>query len=337
MDVNFSSLLAKQVLHYLQHEFHNRALLYLAVSEYLKYHRPSAIKCMGANMLDHGMVMYETFKKSLPVEHQPLFFHYPVGLAWPVPFRNTSRSPDLIMVSGELDVDIYKGMLGDHADIKIIGFGKNSEIPGFKKQHDFRDSMKHLGISAVKRFNAFYVSSGVIRGFVSSGEHYALACLLIQYAMNHRDFHLIIKPHPSELVHVWKSILESHGNPQSVTLARQSINPYHCVNVCNLVITKFSTLAVEAMEFEKPVITVALDGERNFVDIFEDAVEKFYDTGSLVSRLNEITASPDKFEHWKKQRINIQNEYLPRKMLRPETSVEKNIADQLIKHIKIAR
>ena len=66
-------------------------------------------------------------------------------------------------------------------------------------------------------------------------------------------------------------------------LIDKNMLPYHALNAADLLITKFSTIALEAMLFKRPVVSILLDGEERF-RIYGDAVER----ANSLEALNEI-------------------------------------------------
>jgi len=59
--------------------------------------------------------------------------------------------------------------------------------------------------------------------------------------------------------------------------------PFHALNAADLLITKLSTIALEAMLFKRPVVSILLDGGGRF-RIYGDAVE----CADSVEALHEI-------------------------------------------------
>lgn len=79
---------------------------------------------------------------------------------------------------------------------------------------------------------------------------------------------LLIKPHPSETdLSIYQPLLR-HKN---VVLSKD-INLYKLLNVCDLIITKNSTTAMEAAALNKPIIVLNLSGEPDVVDYVKDGI-----------------------------------------------------------------
>jgi len=79
---------------------------------------------------------------------------------------------------------------------------------------------------------------------------------------------LFIKPHPSETdLSIYQPLLR-HDN---VVLSKD-INLYKLLNVCDLIITKNSTTAMEAAALNKPIIVLNLSEEPDAVDYVKDGI-----------------------------------------------------------------
>jgi glycosyltransferase involved in cell wall biosynthesis len=77
------------------------------------------------------------------------------------------------------------------------------------------------------------------------------------------DKRLVIKLHPDENMAIYRRILSNIGDDKTVVC--RDTDTYELLNSCDLLITFYSTVALEAMLFNKPVITANLFGKS---DIF---------------------------------------------------------------------
>ncbi len=67
---------------------------------------------------------------------------------------------------------------------------------------------------------------------------------------------LVIKLHPDENIDIYQKILR--GTSDDKTIICRDTDTYELLNACDLLITFYSTVALEAMLFDKPVITLNL-------------------------------------------------------------------------------
>lgn len=72
---------------------------------------------------------------------------------------------------------------------------------------------------------------------------------------------LVIKLHPSEKITEYQGMLERIGNSKAIIC--QKINLYGLLKACDLLMTVHSTVALEAMILNKPVITINLTGKHD--------------------------------------------------------------------------
>jgi CDP-glycerol glycerophosphotransferase (TagB/SpsB family) len=68
---------------------------------------------------------------------------------------------------------------------------------------------------------------------------------------------LVIKPHPQEDATCYQRIAAGMDG----VIVRQKVDIYELLHACDLLITGYSTVALEAMLFNKPVITINLTGK----------------------------------------------------------------------------
>ena len=120
---------------------------------------------------------------------------------------------------------------------------------------------------------------------------------------------LLVKPHPGHHEGIVEEMIK-HGNDlKNVFLINKKMLPYHALNAADLLITKFSTLGIEAMIFEKPVISVILDLEERW-QIYQDAATYVFDAKKMYEFLEKIVHHNGFFLQWKKSQIRNQKEFL---------------------------
>ena len=336
VNVPLGEILWPFIIRFIDEDFLFRLFLFFSSHNYLRHNKPVAVKTWGENILFFGLLFFNVLKEINNKEktQRPIVFHYPVGITMENPYYDSIDEPDLLFVSGKIDAKISLAYLNNNTNVIVSGFGQNSKIIIFKKKYNYEDSKNILQIYNSLDYNIFYAPFGIVRGWISPVEHIRVAESLIKFALLHKNISLIVKPHPAEDELFWFDLLSKFGNISNIYLIDKNKSPYHCINICDFVITKFSTIALEAMDFEKPVISVVLDGEKKFLNIFEDGVEKFTDIESLILFMDDIISDSVKFKIWKKRRLIAQKKFLPKKMYKPKKSVEKIIVDSVIEGIE---
>jgi hypothetical protein len=336
-DVNLGPALWPYVQLFLSRDLAIRLVCQEALRSYFQREQPLALRTWGENIVEFGLIAYEILHDPTmyPYARRPLIFDYPVGLMAPNPYLDCTRIPDRIFVSGELDRVMYADHGAPAANIVVAGFGRAGELAEFRNATTRDKSRRQLGLASPPAYSIFYVPSGVLRGYMSAQEHVRMASSLIALARGRSDCELLIKPHPSESMASWDMLLQELGGPgKAVRLIDKEVSALHCVNAADLVVTKFSTVALEAMELDRPVISVALDAETRFQGIFEESVVKMSDCESLTAFVTELFDAPDRFAAWVQERRVIQRQFLPKKMHRPEVSVEAEIVARLMESLQ---
>lgn len=103
-----------------------------------------------------------------------------------------------------------------------------------------------------------------------------------------QDTTLLIKPHPSEDEAWHKELLKELGANNAVVVDRHYCTP-KTLFVCDLMITSYSTTAMEAMVLNKPVITIDLEDEtENFPYAKSGATIGVFDAVDLLPAINDV-------------------------------------------------
>jgi len=332
--VHLGGLLRPVVRRFLATHLLSRLFLYCAAKRYLERITPAALRTWGENILEPGIIFHELLKEGQRVDgkRNTLVFDFAVGINLPIPYCNMERRPDLVMLISEKDRDIYEMNMGKSDNTAVVGFGRASLIQDFKRQFTVENSLEVLSVP-LGRYNIFYVPSGYLRGHISPKEHESVATCLIDFAVSSPDTTFIIKPHPAESELFWQDLLDHYRHPANVHLIDKRESPYHCINVSDVVITKSSTLALEAMEFGKVIISVVLDREKRFQEIYGGAAETFTDLDALVSFLGNITSTEETFESWKQGRLRIQDAIRPKLLHKVDVPVEEVIVDRVVQSL----
>ena len=122
---------------------------------------------------------------------------------------------------------------------------------------------------------------------------------------------------------------------ENVFMIDKKISVFHCNNATDLLITKFSTIAIEAMYLKKPVISVILDGENKF-RIYGDAAEYMDDGEDLKKLMNRLVNDDDYILQWTSNLNENVEVFLMNNFFRPihmkPSELGANAIDKLIKH-----
>ncbi|MBN1133412.1 MAG: UDP-N-acetylglucosamine 2-epimerase [Methanosarcinaceae archaeon] len=108
---------------------------------------------------------------------------------------------------------------------------------------------------------------------------------------NMTDKQLVIKLHPAEVLSTRKKIIDkicTEFNVENVKITKEA-NLYEILNISNVILTEFSTTALEAMILDKPVITINLTGESDRMPYAKSgAAIGVYDEQELLPAIESV-------------------------------------------------
>jgi len=281
-------------------------VLYKALKEFFKCHAPLAIKFWGAAALREGYLA----RISLSPKNRPLVFFYALGAIYNGPYDEIESHIDLMFVAGEIQKKIAikaNNVPADH--IQVCGQSRYEGIQGFKNLHDRATSRGFLGIPDGYSMHVLFDSQYIIRGFISVAEQAMTLNALLNFAAKYPSAALLVKPHPCHHRGLVEELIHRNNHLKNVFLIDQGMLPYHALNAADILITKFSTIGIEAMIFNCPVISCAFDGEARF-KIFEDAADYIYNLGDLEELLNKLMTDQGFKQRWQKEHHYKQKTFL---------------------------
>jgi glycosyltransferase involved in cell wall biosynthesis len=100
------------------------------------------------------------------------------------------------------------------------------------------------------------------------GETKEMLTGVISAVLKMNDVQLVIKVHPREDVEPYQEIAEKYRDPRIHVVKDTDL--YALISSCGLLITKFSTTALEAMMVDKPVVIINLSGQPTPVPYAEE-------------------------------------------------------------------
>jgi glycosyltransferase involved in cell wall biosynthesis len=132
-----------------------------------------------------------------------------------------------------------------------------------KQQFDTPRLRRELGVPEDKGIIVLATQAMVENYLWTSKELKKFIEVVIKSMINFPEKQLVIKLHPGDNIDIHRRILSAIGDDKSIIC--RDIDTYELLHACDLLITYYSTVALEAMLFDKPVITVNLFGK---TDIF---------------------------------------------------------------------
>ncbi len=167
-------------------------------------------------------------------------------------------------VMGSYAKDAYLGMGVDSDRVFITGQPRFDAI--LERKFSRGMVMKELGIPENK--GLIVLATGSVVGWLWEEKQLEeLMETLINAMAEFPDKQLVIKLHPAEEIEEYQKILEKIGGSR-VILCRDT-DIHQLLYACDLLLTIHSTVALEAMIFNKPVITINFSGKPDLMPYAE--------------------------------------------------------------------
>lgn len=283
-------------------ELAQRYRLQQAAKKYFADHSPRAIRLWGGKTLSEGYIV----SKSLNDHQNPLFIYW-FWTYHDCPYVDYSFS-DYFLAAG----DNQKIFLEKHGvpsqRIVTVGLSRYDHLYDFRKKYSPSQSRSYLNIPSGFQHYILFDSSSTQRGYITIQEQSLVAKELLDFVREHPSVALIIKPHPAHRPGWLEALIDYYSLP-NVFLIDKNMVPYHALNAADLLITKFSTIALEAMLFRRSVVSILLDGEEKF-RIYNNAVERADSLDALKEILIMMVSDARRRVDWEKNQIKHQASFL---------------------------
>jgi CDP-glycerol glycerophosphotransferase (TagB/SpsB family) len=171
-----------------------------------------------------------------------------------------------------------------------------------------------------------------LRGYLSTHEQAFLISYLLKFASKQPSVALIIKPHPAHKPGIVESLIDNYPLKNAFFIDKNML-PYHALNAADLLISKSSTLGVEAMLFNCPVVSCILDGEQRF-NIYEGASDYIDNVEDLETLLLKLVIDQGSREKWHERHMRMQESFLAEyfcEMEEPPSVYQARVLDTYLK------
>ena len=193
--------------------------------------------------------------------------------------------------------------------MQLKKFKNQSLVDDFKKNTSTLDSKRVLGIDKVYKKYILVDIGAAFRGYESVSEIHNLISFLPLLAKKYSDYLFLIKPHPGSNHKIYLTEKINMGN---VIVYDNALSILHFLNVSDICITKFSTIGVEAILFDKMVISILPDTQKGF-KAYEDAaiyVKEKEEIYGIFDKLDvSILEMASKQSKYKQKLINEKNSF----------------------------
>lgn len=304
-NVPLARLLWPSIVFFFSAEVPQRYMLKVAIEKYFHYHSPLAIKLWACGAVFESSII---IRRNRHKKIRPLYMTWGLGVIVNDPYDSNYADIDLFLVSGSRHAAYLKmkGFLENR--ITTIGMSRYDRLFSFKRNYNPKKSRDYLGIPQTYSFYILHDAGAVVRGYYSSKEQIEAMDKLLYLAKDHTSIALLIKPHPSHHSGMLEYLIDSY-DLDNVFMIEKTNLPYHAINAVDLVLTKFSTIGLEAMFLERPFISLIFDGEERF-KIFDQATEYVMSSEECLMLLTKLTEDPTFFEKWRIEQIRRHKEFL---------------------------
>lgn len=301
-NIALGPLLWPSVRAFFWEELAQRYRLRQAAKHYFCSHFPRAIRLWGGEILAEGVIV----SKSLNGKQRPLTFLW-FGASVEDPYYQLS-STDLFLAAGDNEKEYLEKLGVPSRRIVTVGSSRYDHLAAFRKKYSPSQSRAYLNIPQNFQNYILFDSNEDSRGYLTIQEQSLVTNALGNFAREHPSVALMIKPHP---VHRpgWLEALIDYFSLPNVFMVDKNMLPYHALNAADLLITKLSTIALEAMLFKRPVISILLDGEERF-RIYGDAVERVNSLEALTATLRMLVRDAARRADWVENQLRNQEKYL---------------------------
>lgn len=270
----------------------------IAIRDYFKSHNPVGVKIWSEGVTPEGALVLNKLNEKI----KPLVFYW----NWvPVesPYFPKFNKIDMYLAGGKWHKKYYENRGVPAKNISVVGMSQFDNISYYLKSNSKNSSFIKLGISRIYTRYILYDPNLIMRGYMSGSEQALALSSLVNFAQLNPRIAIIIKPHPSDNIGIIEKIDKKNHDLENIIFLEKDILPYDALNVADVIITKYSTLALEAMLLRTPVISLILDQEERW-EIYRDAVSYAYNIKDLIDLLHNLM-NDDYFYHWcQKQHIN---------------------------------
>ncbi len=301
-NIPLGPLLWPSVVSFFWEELPQRYRLRQAAKQYFTSHSPLAIRLWGGGTLAEGRIV----SISLNDKQRPLVFLW-LGALMEDPYYEVPPT-DLFLVDGDYQVN-YLNERGIPAQrIVTVGLSRYDYLPTFRKEYSPSQSKTYLNIPQVYQYYILFDPNYTLRGYLTLQEQSLVTEALLRFTREQSSLALMIKPHPAHSPGWLEELVKDFSLPNVYVIEKEML-PYHALNAADLVITKVSTLALDAMLFGKPVISILLDGEERF-RVYGDAVERANSLEALNKILTMMISDTGKRADWVKNQRKNQEYFL---------------------------
>lgn len=199
-------------------------------------------------------------------------------------------------------------------EIIVSGSPSRQRIEEFALQNTVAQSRALLGIPVGVKLVVLCDAQAALKGYFSLAEQERLVRAAIEFAERHDDVYVLLKPHPTYQPGPVEAVIKGRGAGRLLWIPAREL-PNHALNAADVLLTKFSTMTVDAMILGVPTICVLLDQDMRWA-IYGDAVDYAMTTDQLGRKLDEL-CDPDFRKIWRDGLRSSQTRFIEQEFPKP--------------------
>lgn len=263
-----------------------------ACRRFFAAHPPAAAR-LWTNILYEGVI---AFRAMTAVGVRPLLFRQ-VGLDLLTnPYLRNDIHVDLYFCASDAARIRLRDEGETGCEILVSGAPSRQRIEEFALHNTVAQSRALLGVPPSAKFVVFFDVQGFLKGYFSAVEQQHMVRLALEFAERHEDVFVLLKPHPAYQPGPVEAAIKGRGAGRLLWIPAKEL-PNHALNAADVLLTKFSTMTVDAMILGVPTICVLLDQDMRWA-IYGDAVDYAMTTDQLGRKLDELR-DPDCRKIWR--------------------------------------
>jgi hypothetical protein len=285
----------------------NRVGYVLGAERHFESFDPDVVRLPGLGLYTgSGVALESTLERetdALSINSKP-FPKHPIR-----PCRG-ERVPvnDIVLAAGELERERMTREGTPDSRIETVGAPHGRRIKAFDSDKTTAESEAALGIEDDNTLRIAYMPQHPIRGQITLLEHYEVARGIFEYVAGRGDVSLLVKPHPSDETSVIPSLYDETHADGIVVVGKDQL-PYDCINVADILVTKWSTTGFEAMLMGVPVVTVSTADDKPR-QMFGQGAVHCDSVDELSALLSELLSDSRRREEWFDRRLTAQRQFV---------------------------
>ena len=301
----FRSCIIKAVQNYLFDEFLDKAILKIASKNFFS---------------NNFVVAFKPFSRIESIVYSQFKLFNPSGIVflnggWPYNIDLKIKATEQPIPKSELYFfacsSLQKEMLINESynknKIEIVGLHWLESLISFKFNFTKNDSRLFLELPPKKIYILLDLNT-VLLGYNTNQEQHILLETMMHFITMNENAFLIIKPHPATDMKIVLDILSEKEIHNYKIIDKKSL-PYHSINAADILVTKASTIALQAMYLDVPSIVFNLDKDEVW-NIYDKAVDYFYARHTLLLFLEKILNDDLYRVKWVEEKLVQHQNYL---------------------------